>query len=105
MQATRSDTNYEESDSTTSEDEIYDPNDFLAFVASVESMHDIECDSDSDDGFTNDQNATFLNNLVIKHEKLIKNYLKDHGILEAHKTKIDMLNEEMSNLLEKTKIS
>ena len=103
MQATWSDTDYEESDSTTSEDERYDHNDFLAFVAFVESMHDIQCDSDSDDGFTNDQKAPFLNNLVVEHEKLIKNYLKDHDIIEAHKTKIDMLNEEMSNLLEKKK--
>ena len=40
MQSTWSDTNYEESGSTTFEDAKYDPNDFLAFVASVESMHD-----------------------------------------------------------------
>ena len=37
--------------------------------------------------------------LFFNHEKLIKNYLKDHDILEAHKTKIDMLNVERTNLL------
>ena len=37
-------------------------------------------------------------------KKLIKNYLRDHDILEAHKTKIDMLKEERYNLLEKKKI-
>ena len=35
------------------------------------------------------------------HEKLIKNYLRDHDILEAHKFKIDVLKEERTNLLEK----
>ena len=67
-------------------------------------MHDSDYDTDSDDEFTNEQKVAFLNNLVVKHEKLIKNYLKDHDILEAHKTKIDMLNVERTNLLEKKKI-
>lgn len=42
-----------------------------------------------------------MNNLVIEKEKLIKNDLRDHDTLEAHKTKIDMLKEERTNLLEK----
>ena len=67
-------------------------------------MHDSDYDTDSDDEFTNEQKVVFLNNFVVKHEKLIKNYLKDHDILEAHKTKIDMLNVERTNLLEKKKI-
>ena len=66
-------------------------------------MHDSDYDTDSDDEFTNEQKVAFLNNFVVKHEKLIKNYLKDHDILEAHKTKIDMLNVERTNLLEKKK--
>ena len=45
--------------------------------------------------------AEFLNNLVVEHERLIKSYMKDHDILEAHKNKIDMLNVEKTNLLEK----
>ena len=45
----------------------------------------------------------FFNNFVVKHEKLIKNYLRDHDIPEAHKTKVDVLNEQSINLLEKTK--
>ena len=60
MQATWSDIDFEESGFTTSEDARYDPNDFLAFVASMESMHDSECDSDSDDEFTDDQKLFFF---------------------------------------------
>ena len=43
----------------------------------------------------------FLRNLVVEYEKLIESYLKYHDILEAHKNKIDMLNVEKTNLLEK----
>ena len=82
----------------TYEDARYDPNDFLAFIA---FMHDSDYDTDSDDEFINEKKVTILNNLIIEYEKLIKNYLKDHDILEAHKTKIDMLNVERTNLLEK----
>ena len=64
-------------------------------------MLDSEYDSDSDDEFTNDQKTYFLNNIVIEHEKLIKNYLRGHDTIEAHKTKIDVLKEERTNLLEK----
>ena len=60
MQATWSDTNFEENDSTTSEDAKYNPNDFLAFIAFMGSMHDNECDSDSDDEFINNQKAVFF---------------------------------------------
>ena len=49
----------------------------------MESMHDSNWDSDSDDEFIDDQKAQFLNNLIVEHEKLIKNYLSDHDILEA----------------------
>ena len=56
MQATWSDTNSKESASTTSQDARYDPNDLLAFIASVESVHVSNCDSDSDDDeFTNEK--------------------------------------------------
>ena len=70
----------------------------------MESVHDSECDSDIDDEFTDDQNVVFLNNLVVKHDKSIKNNLRDHDILEAHKSKIDVIKEERTNLLEKKKI-
>ena len=43
------------------------------------------------DKFTYEQKVGFLSNLVVKLEKLNKSYLKDHGILEAHKNKIDVL--------------
>ena len=65
----------------------------------MKSVHDSDCDNDSDNEFTDEQKIVFLNNLVFYHEKLIKNYLKDHDILEAHKTMIDMLNVERTNLL------
>ena len=59
------------------------------------------CDSNSDDEFIDEQRVEFLSNLFVEHEKLIKSYLKDHDILETHKNKIDMLNVEKTNLLEK----
>ena len=65
----------------------------------MKSVHDSDCDNDSDNEFTNEKKVTFLNNLIIEYKKLIKNYLKDHDILEAHKTMIDMLNVERTNLL------
>ena len=49
MQASWSDNDFKESGSTTYEDEKYDPNDFLAFIASMESMHDSDRESDCDD--------------------------------------------------------
>ena len=67
----------------------------------MEFVHDSDYDSDSDDEFTNDQKAKFLSNIVVEHEKLIRNYLNDHDILQTHKTKIDMFNVEKSNFLEK----
>ena len=87
MQTTWNDTNFEESVATTSKDAGYDPNDFLAFISTMKFVHD----SDSDDKFTYEQKVGFLSNLVVKLEKLIKSYLKDHDILEAHKNKIDVL--------------
>ena len=101
MQATWSNIDSEESASTTFEDARYDPNDFLAFIASVEFVYDSDCDNDSDDEFTDDQRVEFLSNLVAEYEKLFKSYLKDHNILEAHKNKITMLNVKKTNLLEK----
>ena len=86
-----------ESESLASENARYNPNDFLAFIASVESMHD----NDIDDEFTDYQKAEFLSNLVVEHEKMIKNYLRDHNILEALKTNIDVLKEEKTNYLRK----
>ena len=101
MHATWSDINFEESASRASKDARYDPNDFLALIVSMEFVNDNDCDSDSDDEFTNEQRVEFLSNLVIEHEKLIKSNLKDHDILEAHRNKIDMLNVDKTNLLEK----
>ena len=64
-------------------------------------VHDSDYDTNSDDEFTDDQYAKFLSNLVVEHEKLIKSYLKDHDILKVRKTKIDMLNVENTNVLDK----
>ena len=61
MQVTWSDSNYEESVSTTFEDPRYNPNDLLAFIASMESMRDSDCDCDSDDDeFTNEHRLGFF---------------------------------------------
>ena len=50
----------------------------LAFIASVESMHDSDCNSDNDDDeFTNEQRVEFLSNLVVEHERQIKSYMKN----------------------------
>ena len=84
------------------EDARYDSNDMLTFVASMELVNDIDYDSDSnDDEFIDEQRLEFFNNLVVKHERLIKSYMKNNDVLEAHKNKIDMLNAEKINLLEK----
>ncbi|RVX21333.1 hypothetical protein CK203_002102 [Vitis vinifera] len=48
IQETRSDTDFEKSVFTTSEDEMYNPNDFLAFIAFVEFVYDSDCDSDDE---------------------------------------------------------
>lgn len=74
MQATWSERDYEESYSTTSKDVRYDQNDFLAFVASIDSMHDSDCYSDSECEYNDGQNTAFLNNLVVEYENLIKKY-------------------------------
>ena len=58
-------------------------------------------DSNDDEEFIDDQKTIFLNNVVVEYEKQIKNYLRQHDILEAYKTKINVLNEEMTILLEK----
>lgn len=94
MQATWSERDYEESYSMTSKDVRYDQNDFLAFVASIDSMHDSDCYSDSECDYNDGQNTAFLNNLVVEYENLIKKYLQNHDILDAYKAKIEFLNEE-----------
>ena len=68
----------------------------------MESMHDNDCDNDNNaDEFTNEQRVEFLSNLVIKHQRLIKSYMKNNDIHEAHKNKIDVLNVGKTNFLEK----
>ena len=66
MQATWKDIDSKESDSTTSKDAWYEQNDFLAFVVSLNFVHDSDCDC------TNEQNVAYLNNLVVEHDNLIK---------------------------------
>ena len=104
MQATWSDLDSKESVSTSSKNARYNPNDLLAFIASIESLHGSNCDGDSDDDeFTDEEMVKFLSNLVVKHYILIKSYMKDHDILVTYKNKIDMFNVEKTNLLEKIK--
>ena len=105
MQVTWSDIDSEESASIASENARYDPNDLLAFIASKESIHGSDCDSDSDDDeFTDEQRVEFLSNLVVEHERLIKSYMKNNDILDAHKNKIYVLNVEKTNFLEKIRL-
>ncbi|KAL6350146.1 hypothetical protein AAG906_004084 [Vitis piasezkii] len=88
---------------TTSKDVRYDLDDLLAFIASIESMNDTNCDSDNDsddDEFIDEQRAKFLSNLIVEHGRLIKSYMKNN-ILNAHKNKIDVFNAEKTNLLDK----
>ena len=81
---------------------MYDYNDMLTFIESMDPMNDTDCDSDSDDNeFTDEQRVEFLDNLVVEYKKLIKSYMKNHDVLEAHKNKIDVLSVEKTNLLEK----
>ena len=82
MQVTWSNTDFEESASTTSEDARYDPNDLLAFIAFMELVHDSD-----DDEFIDEQRAKFLSNLVVEHERQIKSYMKNNNILDTHKKK------------------
>ena len=49
----------------------------LTLIASVEFMHESDCDSDS---FTNEQTVEFLSNLIVEHEILINKHMKDHDI-------------------------
>ena len=77
MQATWSNTNSEENASTTFKDTRYNPIDLLTLIASVEFMHESDCDSDS---FTNEQRVEFLSNLIVEHEILINKHMKDHDI-------------------------
>lgn len=65
MQVSWSDTDSEEIDSMTFEDAKYEQNDFfLSFVASIDSTHD--SDSDSECEYIDEQNVAFLDNLVVK---------------------------------------
>ena len=49
--------------------------DFLSFVAFVDFVNDN--DSNSDLEYLKKQNTTYLNNLTIKHENLIKKILEE----------------------------
>ena len=50
--------------------------DYLTFVASLDSMHESDCDSDTYCDYTDEQNGAYQNNLVVEHENLIIKYLK-----------------------------
>ena len=68
MLAAQSDIDSNLSDSIASKDTRYDQSDFLAFVASIDSMHD----SESDCEFNDEENAEFLENMVHEYKCLIK---------------------------------
>ena len=50
-----------------------------AFVASIEYENNSYYDSDSDDDeFIDEQRLEVFDNLIVKHERLIKSYMKNH---------------------------
>ena len=49
---------------------------FLAFVASIEFMHEI----DSEYEFNHEQNASFLENIVVEYQCLIEKYMKSYDV-------------------------
>ena len=59
-------------------------------------------DSDSECEYTVEYNYTLIDNLSVEYQNLIKKYLRNHDILDSHKAKIELLNEKMTNYLEKT---
>ena len=73
MQASWSDIDSKESDSTTFEDARYEQNDYWDFVAFVDFVYDGDSDGECECEYTNEQNATFLDNLVVEYKNLIKN--------------------------------
>ena len=54
----------------------------LAFVASMDLVNNNDCDSD-DDEFIDEHRVEFLDNIVVEHERLIKNYMKNHDVLDV----------------------
>ena len=60
---------------------------FLAFVASIEFVHE----TDSEYEFTNEQNACFLENIVVEHQCLIEKFLEVNDVVNSHKSKINLL--------------
>ena len=97
MLAAQSDIDSNLSDSIASKDTRYDQSDFLAFVASIDSMDD----SESDCEFNDEENAEFLENMVHEYKCLIKKFMKVNNVVNSQKSKIDMLNKEKINHIEK----
>ena len=70
---------------------------FLAFVASIESMHE----TDSEYEFTDTQNNSFLENIVVEYQCLIEKFLKVNDVIDSRKYEINLLCEEKINHIEK----
>ena len=103
MQATWSDTESDDSHTSTLEDARYDNDENLAFIASVDSVQNVNsvyADSASDSDY-NEEDVAFLNNLAIEYQNLIEKYIKNLDIVDAYKANINELNEEKKNVLEK----
>ena len=52
---------------------------FLAFVASIEFVHE----TDSEYEFTDEQNACFLENIVVEHQCLIEKFLEVNDVVNS----------------------
>ena len=71
-------------------------NDYLPFIAYVDSKHDL----DSDYEFNDDKNAYFLENMVNEYQHLIQSHIKVNTTYESPKSDIGLPNEEKMNYIE-----
>ena len=60
-------------------------------------MHEI----DSEYEFSHEQNASFLENIVVEYQCLIEKYMKSYDVFESQKIEINFLCEEKINYIEK----
>lgn len=89
MQATQNDMNSNKSDSIAFQGLQYDQNDYLVFIASIDFKHDL----DNEYEFNDDENASFLENMVEKYQHFIQSHTKVNTTYESHKSETGMPNE------------
>lgn len=60
-------------------------------------MHETNSENES----TDEQNVSFLKNIVIEYQCLIKKYQKSHDVLDSQKSEISLLCKEYINHIKK----